>query len=253
MKVVVLTGAGISAESGLPTFRDAGGLWEGHRPEDVATPEAFEADRTLVQRFYDERRAQLAKVQPNAAHRALARLEQRLGDSLYLVTQNIDDLHERAGAPEVVHLHGSITRFRCERCDVAHEDPIEVPETEVERIAPPRCAACGAAVRPDVVWFGEPLPPDAWLRAVELVESADLVLVVGTSGIVHPAAGLPAIARGAGAVVVEVNPRETGVSDIVHHVWRETAAVALPALVAALRGQQPSRTTTHPPTGPDRP
>lgn len=255
-RVAVVTGAGMSAESGVPTFRDAqSGLWERYAAEDLASVDAWERDPEFVWAWYLWRFARVEEVEPNAGHHAIAAWA-ALPDapSVDVATQNIDDLHERAGTPEVVHLHGSITRFRCERSDVAHEDPIEVPETEVERIAPPRCAACGAAVRPDVVWFGEPLPPDAWLRAVELVESADLVLVVGTSGIVHPAAGLPATARGAGAVVVEVNPRETGVSDIVHHVWRETAAVALPALVEALR-RPGSRTHHHAPpaTGPDRP
>lgn len=236
-RVAVVTGAGMSAESGVPTFRDEQtGLWETYAAEDLASLDAWQRDPEFVWAWYLWRFARVEQVEPNAGHRAIADWAGIPdGPVVEVVTQNIDDLHERAGTRVVVHLHGSIARFRCERCEAAYDGPVEAPEEETERIAPPRCASCGAAVRPDVVWFGESLPLDAWARGVAAVESADLVVVVGTSGIVHPAAGLPAIARGAGAVVVEVNPRETDVSDVAHHVWRETAAVALPALVEALR------------------
>jgi NAD-dependent deacetylase len=236
-RVAVVTGAGMSAESGVPTFRDAQtGLWEQYAAEDLATPEAWERDPAFVWAWYLSRFGAVGRVQPNAGHGAVARWAD-LAPHVAVVTQNIDDLHERAGSRDVVHLHGSLTSFRCGRCETAYEGRIDVPEREVKRVDPPACPRCGGLVRPGVVWFGEMLPLHAWERAVALVEAAELVVVVGTSGIVHPAAGLPVLARGAGAVVVEVNPRETDVSDVAHHVWRESAAVALPALVAALEGR----------------
>jgi NAD-dependent deacetylase len=149
MKVVVLTGAGISAESGVPTFRDAAGLWEGYDPMDVATPEAFAANPDLVHRFYDERRTALARVEPNAAHRALVRLEEALGDDLHLVTQNVDDLHERAGSRRVHHMHGRLRAAWCTACDARHDWDDQLGDR-------PPCPGCGSrALRPDVVWFGE--------------------------------------------------------------------------------------------------
>jgi len=238
-RVVVVTGAGMSAESGVPTFRDAQtGLWARYAAEDLATPEAWERDPAFVWAWYFSRFGSLAAVEPNAGHRAVATWAEVAGaESVAVVTQNVDDLHERAGSPDVVHLHGSLASFRCSRCDTAYEGRVDVPDAgdaQPERLDPPVCVECGGLVRPGVVWFGELLPLDAWERAVAVVESADLVLVVGTSGLVHPAAGLPVIGRGAGATVVEVNPRETDTSDVAHHVWRATAAVALPALVQAL-------------------
>lgn len=197
MRVVVLTGAGISAESGLATFRGADGLWEGHRPEDVATPEAFVADRALVQRFYDARRAQLAQVEPNAAHCALARLEDALGDDLLVVTQNIDDLHERAGSTRLVHMHGELRRVRCESCGAR---PVWLDDLVEE----PACPECGAqALRPDVVWFGEePYEIPAILAALE---RCDLFVAIGTSGLVYPAAGFVDHARTHGARTLLLN------------------------------------------------
>ena len=197
MRVVVLTGAGISAESGVPTFRDADGLWEGHRVADVATPEAFEHQPAVVHRFYDARRAALAGVAPNPAHRALARLGEHLGDDLLLVTQNIDDLHERAGSPEVVHMHGRLRSAWCTACgtrvewlgDLGHEPP---------------CPACGAAaLRPDVVWFGE--VPYEMDRIVDALDEADLFVSIGTSGAVYPAAGFVRQAAARGARTLELN------------------------------------------------
>ena len=188
MKIVVLTGAGISAESGVPTFRDADGLWEGHDPMTVATPEAFAADPDLVHRFYDERRAVLPRVQPNAAHRALARLEAALGDDLHLVTQNVDDLHERAGSRQVHHMHGRLRAAWCTACDSRHDwgDPL------LDR---PPCPTCGSrTLRPDVVWFGE-VPHDMDV-VEERLWACDLFVSIGTSGLVHPAAAFVHWSRG---------------------------------------------------------
>jgi NAD-dependent deacetylase len=197
MRIVVLTGAGISAESGLPTFRDADGLWEGHRPEQVATPEAYAAEPDLVHRFYDARRAALLTVSHNPAHEALARLERVLGDELTLVTQNIDDLHERAGSTRVHHLHGQLRKARCTRCGTVHRWDGDL----VER---PPCSACGArGLRPHVVWFGEvPLGMDDVATALE---AADLFVSIGTSGSVYPAAGFVQVARAGGAATLELN------------------------------------------------
>lgn len=182
-RVFVLTGAGISAESGVATFRDANGLWEKHRVEDVATPEGFAHDPRLVWRFYSERRAQVAKVRPNPAHVALAKLEEALGDGLFLCTQNVDPLHELGGSRRVHHMHGELSKTRCEGCDRPAFD-----ETEGHFDEPPRCDLCGGRLRPAVVWFGEiPLGMDAIFAAVQ---SCDLFLTVGSSGAVHPAAAL---------------------------------------------------------------
>jgi NAD-dependent deacetylase len=182
-RVFVLTGAGISAESGVATFRDANGLWEQHRVEDVATPEGFAADPRLVWRFYSERRAQVARVHPNPAHVALARLEQQLGDQLFLCTQNVDPLHEKGGSRRVHHMHGELCRTRCESCDrPAFED------AQLYFDEPPRCDRCGGRLRPAVVWFGEiPLGMEEIFAAVA---RCDLFLTVGSSGAVHPAAAL---------------------------------------------------------------
>jgi NAD-dependent deacetylase len=181
MRIVVLTGAGISAESGVPTFRDADGLWEGHRVEDVATPEGYAARPSVVQRFYDERRAFLDHVEPNPAHRALARLEDALGDDLLVVTQNIDDLHERAGSSRVVHMHGELLSALCNAC--GRRVPWRGPLSDF-----PPCPRCDATeLRPDVVWFGEvPLEMD---RIAAAIERCDLFVSIGTSGNVYPAAG----------------------------------------------------------------
>ncbi|MDQ7007922.1 MAG: NAD-dependent protein deacylase [Acidobacteriota bacterium] len=225
-RVAVMTGAGISAESGVPTFRDADGLWEGRRPEEVATPEAFAADPVMVWEFYDARRANLARCRPNAGHRALARLESIVPE-LTLVTQNVDGLHQLAGSTGVHELHGNIWRLRCEReCGVDREDR-RVP---LPRPLPPPCP-CGARLRPGVVWFGEPLPPAPFAAAERAARRAELFLVVGTSGVVEPAASLARIAHSAGARVVEINPRETALSSVAHDRLRETAATALPRLV----------------------
>ena len=218
----MLTGAGISAESGLPTFRDENGLWEGHRPEDVATPEAFAADRELVQRFYDERRRALGRVQPNAAHQALARLEEALGDDLLLVTQNIDDLHERGGSRRVHHMHGELGVAWCVACD--RRRPWS--GTLVEE---PACPGCGvAALRPDVVWFGEmPYGMDDIHRALF---GCDLFVAIGTSGVVYPAAGFVDFALAAGARTLELNLERAANSDF-HESRQGPATMLVPAWV----------------------
>jgi NAD-dependent deacetylase len=182
--VFVLTGAGVSAESGIATFRDANGLWENHRVEEVASPEGFEADPRVVWRFYGQRRAQALTVAPNPAHLALAALEQRQGDRLYLCTQNVDGLHEAAGSRQVVHMHGELMKTRCSdpACETA-----PFTDTRCEFAALPRCA-CGALQRPHIVWFGE--MPFELLPIRRRVQKADVFVCVGSSGMVYPAAGL---------------------------------------------------------------
>jgi NAD-dependent deacetylase len=197
MRIVVLTGAGISAESGVPTFRDANGLWEGHRVDEVATPEGFEADPDLVLRFYDERRRGVPSVVPNAAHRALARLEGAIGDELLVVTQNVDDLHERAGSRNLVHMHGELRRALCMACGAR-------PEWTGDLIDRPPCPECGERMlRPDVVWFGE--LPYGLDRIEQAVVACDVFVSIGTSGAVYPAAGYVALAAAFGARTVELN------------------------------------------------
>jgi NAD-dependent deacetylase len=196
--IVVLTGAGISAESGLATFRGPEGLWEGHRVEDVATPGAFRRDPVLVQRFYDARRARLREVEPNAAHRALARLDSEWTGELLIVTQNVDDLHERAGARRLVHMHGALKSAWCLACDA------RLPWEE-DLLPDPACPACGGrgCLRPDIVWFGE-MPYDMDRIEAALMD-ADLFVSIGTSGNVYPAAGFVQTARYRGARTLEIN------------------------------------------------
>ena len=197
-RIVILTGAGISAESGLATFRGPDGLWEGHRVEDVATPEAFARNPDLVQRFYDARRAKLGTVEPNAAHQALARLDAEWPGELLLVTQNVDDLHERAGARRVLHMHGELKSAWCLACDA------RMPWAEDLGNDPP-CPTCGAAgrLRPDIVWFGE--MPYEMERIDDALQRCDLFVSIGTSGAVYPAAGFVQTARYAGARTLELN------------------------------------------------
>jgi NAD-dependent deacetylase len=226
-RLVALTGAGISAESGIPTFRDAQtGLWARFRPEELATAEAFRLNPQLVWDWYAWRRGLVAGAVPNAAHLALARLE-GLVPVLTLVTQNVDGLHQRAGSVDVVELHGNLHRSKCFVEDVVIA---EVPETD-ER--PPRCPRCGAHLRPDVVWFGEALPPRALERAQAVASECDLFLSIGTSGAVFPAAQLPLTARQAGATVVEVNRDPTPLTRVASFSLRGPAGGILPALVDA--------------------
>lgn len=224
-RIVLLSGAGMSAESGVPTFRDAQtGLWANFRPEELATEDAFRARPQLVWDWYESRRAMIAQVQPNAGHLAVSAFQQRHPGRLTVVTQNVDGLHQRAGSTGVLALHGNI----------AEDKWLDLPRSccepdWVERGRPPRCATCGNLRRPAVVWFGEMLPFDALERAQEAARTCDLMLVVGTSGVVYPAAGLARATRGR---VVILNPRETELDDAGDAVLRGTAADLLPDLLA---------------------
>jgi NAD-dependent deacetylase len=225
--VLALTGAGVSAESGVPTFRGPGGLWRQFRFEDLATPEAFARDPKLVWEWYAWRRETIARLAPNAAHVALAAMERRL-PGFRLATQNVDGLHAAAGSRRVLELHGSLWRTRCTACRQSAEDR-RVPLPEL----PPRCA-CGTLLRPDVTWFGEPLPQGAVAEAVAAARSAEVVLVVGSSQLVYPAAGLPEIAQARGAFVIEVNTEPTPLTPAADVSLRGTAADLVPALLPGL-------------------
>ncbi len=229
MKVVVLTGAGISAESGVPTFRDADGLWEGHRVEDVATPEAYDAQPFVVHRFYDARRAALSGVAPNPAHHALAHLEEELGDDLLVVTQNIDDLHERAGSTRVLHMHGELLSALCRGCGGRTRWPHPLADL-------PPCPRCGVCeLRPDVVWFGE--VPYEMDRIFEALDGADLFVAIGTSGAVYPAAGFVQFASGAGARTLELNLAPSEVTGFFDEARQGLAGELVPRWVDELLGQ----------------
>jgi NAD-dependent deacetylase len=225
--VAVLTGAGISAESGVPTFRDAQtGLWAQFDPQKLVTPDAFRRNPKLVWDWYAWRRKLVSRAEPNAGHRALAELEGRVPDFV-LITQNVDGLHRRAGSRNVVELHGNIGRVKCSRENTVVEHWTEISD-EV-----PRCAGCGALLRPDVVWFEENLPADALRAAEDAARRCQIMLVVGTSAEVYPAAALPDYAKSAGPTIVEINPNPTPLSEAADYVLRAPAAVVLPALVAA--------------------
>ncbi|GAA1993786.1 NAD-dependent deacylase [Microbacterium pumilum] len=232
MRIVVLTGAGISAESGIRTFRDAGGLWEGYSVEDVATPEGYERDPDTVLRFYDARRRDASASSPNAAHHALARLEERLGDQVLVVTQNVDDLHERAGARRLAHMHGELRRALCATCDSR-------PEWDADLIDRPPCPVCGArTLRPDVVWFGE-LPYDLD-RIERAVLACDVFVSVGTSGAVYPAAGYAALAAAFGARTVELNLEPSDALVPFDDARAGFASVLVPAWVDEVLGAPPA-------------
>lgn len=236
-RVAVLTGAGVSAESGLATFRGAGGLWEGQRVEDVATPGAFQRNPALVWRFYNARRANLRSVQPNPGHRALVELENRLaeepsrrrhGEPFTLITQNVDGLHQVAGSRHVLELHGSLRRVRCTHCAYKVDRGLdELPEL-------PRCPDCGELLRPDVVWFEEMLPVETWNLAAKATAACQGFLVIGTSALVYPAAGLIDAAREVGAAVIEVNPEATSASRRGGLGLRGPSGVILPQLMQRL-------------------
>ena len=217
--VVVFTGAGVSADSGIPTFRGEGGLWRNFRAEELATPEAFARDPALVWEWYEWRRGLVRAAEPNAAHRAIAALSDAV-----VVTQNVDALHARAGSADVVELHGNLFRVRCTREQRVRAAP------EAFDVVPPRCE-CGALLRPDIVWFGEMLPDDAVARATSAMRRADLVLVIGTSGIVYPAAGFVALC---GGTTIEINPQASALSSRCTYVIAATATAATPPLVEAI-------------------
>jgi NAD-dependent deacetylase len=227
-RVCVLTGAGVSAESGVPTFRASDGLWEGHSIEDVASPEGWRRDPQLVWNFYHGRRAKAGSVRPNPGHDILAAIEARFGDRFTLATQNVDDLHQRAGSRNVLELHGSIRRTRCTECgSVADRGLNALP-------AMPLCE-CGYPVRPDIVWFGEMLPQGVWAKAEAAARSCDLFLVVGTSAVVYPAAGLvrTAKAQRTPAAVIEFNLAETDASAHADVGVYGPSGVTLPQVLAA--------------------
>lgn len=229
MNIVILTGAGISAESGVPVFRGADGLWEGHRVEDVATPEGFARDPETVHQFYNGRRAKLLQVEPNAAHVALAKLAREYPGRVTLVTQNIDDLHERAGSPDVIHMHGELLKSRCGACGAVVECRGDLSRASI-------CGACGAidCMRPHVVWFGE-IPFQMGVIEREL-ERADLFVAIGTSGRVYPAAGFVQAAKHAGARTLEINLEPSDRAGDFEEHRTGPAAVLVPAWVDELLG-----------------
>jgi NAD-dependent deacetylase len=226
-RIVVLTGAGVSAESGVPTFRDADGLWEKHDPMEIATPEAFTRNPALVYRFYNARRAMLAGVDPNSAHRALARLQREFTGEVFLVTQNVDDLHERGGSSQVCHMHGQLQAMLCTACARSMRAAADFDGSS-------RCPACGSAgrLRPDVVWFGE-IP--YYMDEIEArLADCDLFIAIGTSGLVYPAAGFVRQARVNGAMTVEINREVSEITGLFHHQRQGLATLAVTDLVEEL-------------------
>lgn len=237
-RILILTGAGVSAESGVPTFRGPDGLWRKHRAEQLATPSAFQADPRLVWEWYGWRRERVGACRPNAAHTAIARLTLRNGEAR-LVTQNVDGLHElaleeaqsgsAASAASPIRLHGSLFQARCTVCEERTSDRRPIDAKSVASL--PRCAKCSALLRPDVVWFGEGLDPQILRHSIELAEAAEVCLVVGTSGLVQPAASLPLVTRESGGVVVEVNTEPTPLTEIAVSSVRGPAGRILPSLL----------------------
>ena len=221
-KIVFVTGAGISQESGIPTFRGKDGLWRKYDPMQLATIDAFYEDPQLVWEWYEERRANILAAQPNAGHFAIAELAKY--KQVIILTQNIDGLHQRSGSKHVLELHGSIIRIKCTVCDF--KDNIATPFESL----PPKCK-CGNILRPDVVWFGEGLPQDVWGQAISHAQTCDVMIIVGTSLVVSPANTLPLYAKQNGAVLIEVNPEKTVMSSEMDLSVRETSANALPELV----------------------
>ena len=230
--MTVLSGAGISAESGVPTFRDVEtGLWAKVDPYEISSSDGWRRHPEKVWAWYLWRHYMMKGVAPNTGHRAVAAWEDYA--EVHVVTQNVDDLHERAGSTNVYHLHGSLFEFHCDRCGSDYQGPLPAMPAPVETVEPPTCR-CGGLIRPNVVWFGEALPDDAWERSVAAVSAADLAVVVGTSAIVYPAAGLPELAVANGIPVIEVNPEPTPLSSVATVSLRESAATALPTLLQRL-------------------
>jgi len=235
--LVVLTGAGVSAESGIPTFRDAlTGLWERFDAEALATADAFRRDPALVWGWYEWRRGKVLRTSPNPGHLAIAALE-TIVPQFSLVTQNVDDLHERAGSTAPIHLHGSLHEPRCFACARPYQTQHGIPDEPEggRRLEPPRCLHCGGRIRPGVVWFGETLPVDAWKKAKDAASGCDVMIVIGTSGLVQPAASLPGFAAKSGARIVLIDPNPDAISWPSAERIVGAAGVVLPALVADLR------------------
>ncbi len=226
--LIAFTGAGISAESGIPTFRGENGLWRKYKPEELATPEAFRRNPRLVWEWYKWRMEIVFKAKPNRAHYALAELES-LGLLKCVITQNVDGLHWRAGSRCVVELHGSLYRVRCIGCSYKSE------LREPPKAIPPKCPVCGNLLRPSVVWFGEPLPSSEWTRALNHAYKADTVLVIGTSGVVYPAAYIPFIVKENKGVVIEINISDTPITSIADIVIRERAGKAMEEIIRAIK------------------
>ncbi|WJZ03563.1 NAD-dependent deacylase [Corynebacterium freiburgense] len=231
-KVEVFTGAGMSAESGIQTYRDdTTGLWENIDPQAMASISAWIHDPEPMWAWYLWRTHLASNAEPNAGHYALARWAS-ISD-VHITTQNIDNLHERAGSPAVAHLHGSLFAWRCTICARPYRN-VEAINTPIERLTPPNCPLCGNYIRPGVVWFGEALPQREWTTAETHISNADLLVIVGTSGVVQPAASLPLIAVNLGIPILEISPADTELTGIANYSWRATAATALPELVDAL-------------------
>jgi NAD-dependent deacetylase len=234
-QITILTGAGVSKESGVPTFRDAlDGLWAKFDPQQLATRAAFSADPKLIWDFYEYRRDIMRPAQPNPGHFALAELQRRY-PSTRIITQNIDDLHQRAGSTDVIRLHGNIAANKCFYNCQGDPTPVDVSQIEWDKDSgPPPCPHCGRWVRPDVVWFGEMLPEDALLRAKELLAKTDIMLVIGTSGLVSPAADMPRRAKDAGATIIEINPDYSMITRIADLKLEAPSGEALPQIVELL-------------------
>lgn len=227
-RVVVLTGAGISAESGVPTFRDAqSGLWANFKPEELATPQAFRRNPEMVWNWYMMRREMISEAKPNPGHYALAEMEKKVSRFL-LVTQNIDDLHRKAGSKNIIEIHGNIQRTKC------FDEDVVVETWDANSGKPPKCPRCGGMLRPDVVWFGEMLPQGAFEKAAEAARNCDVLFSIGTSSIVYPAASLPYEALSRNILSVEINPEETPLTSRVHHHLRGFSGTVLPELVKAV-------------------
>ncbi|MEM1213561.1 MAG: NAD-dependent deacylase [Planctomycetota bacterium] len=234
--VFILTGAGVSAESNLPTFRDPGGLWDHHRPEDLASPDAFAKHPARVQSWYAHRRRAALDAQPNAAHHAIAQLAQHMPD-LTLVTQNVDGLHQRAGSTQVLEIHGSLHRWHCSNTGEPIDDSALDAQLPANPDDPPMRSPSGTGyARPAVVWFGEGLPTDVLAEAEAKARTADIALSVGTSALVYPAAALPLIAQHAGAFTAEINPQPSAIAHQLDASITQPAGIALPQLSRALTG-----------------
>ncbi|MDO8264130.1 MAG: NAD-dependent deacylase [Gallionella sp.] len=234
--VMVFTGAGVSAESGIPTFRDTlTGLWENYDAAELACEQAFRNDRALVWGWYEWRRMRVMTAQPNAAHRAIATLAKSV-PRLTLVTQNVDDLHERAGSRDVLHLHGRLLKPFCFACKRSHELPAGIPNEPEggRRVDPPWCSHCGGHIRPGVVWFGEMLPDIEWDAANDAASRCDAMLIIGTSSLVQPAARLPTLAIKRGAITIQVNPNPTTMDDRVSLSCSGPAGEVLPDLISSV-------------------
>lgn len=228
--IEVFTGAGMSADSGIATYRDAvTGLWENVDPQAMASIEAWRIDPETMFAWYLWRAHLAQQAEPNAGHSAIAEAAKR--KRVTVTTQNIDNLHERAGSEDVVHLHGSLFQFRCAECDTPYQGEMEIPQEQVPAITPPGCPRCGGLIRPGVVWFGEALPEDEWAQAEERMKTADAVVIVGTSGVVFPAAGLPMMAHAREIPIIEVTPMRTDLSHLATVVVEDTAANALPKIL----------------------